>query len=218
MRRQTKDSPFSYWKHTDEELLALVQQHFDRATPGYRDGVVLVSVPFYGFYSNVVQMKEGDIILGIYKPRKEGEEPRKQTFVVGSTKLPARRVDIVLYRHDVLAENNEHSSDAEWEIISVNAEPGDDGAPAPMKPGTLMANYFQESGGTATGMTPEEFVKALAESRAYWNDKGDAAPMTLMDVPEGASNARQMMAANINTIYRMLADAVSRYNYYQDDV
>jgi hypothetical protein len=36
-------------------------------------------------------------------------------------------------------------------------------------PDTLMANHFQESGGTATRMTDSEFVEALRKSRAYWN-------------------------------------------------
>ncbi len=86
----------------------------------------------------------------------------------------ARRVDVVLYRHDVLAENNEQSSDAEWEIVSVNGLPTED--EAPMSPGTLMANHFQISGGTATHMTSEQFEAALRRSFLYWRDKGRIAP------------------------------------------
>jgi len=36
-----------------------------------------------------------------------------------------------------------------------------------------MANHFGDDGGSATGMTAEEFVEQLRISRAYWMDKVD---------------------------------------------
>ena len=55
-----------------------------------------------------------------------------------------------------LAEKNETESDADFELVSVNASPTDE--ETPMTPGTLMANHFELSGGTATRMTDGEFV------------------------------------------------------------
>ena len=175
VRRQTAASAYTHFEGEWSEVLERVRAGFHRAKPGYRDGVVLVPVPPEGFYTGIVQLVAGDRLVGRYVPRHPGEEPRKETFVVRSEgKSPAKRVDVVLYRHDVLAEDNEQSSDAEWEIISVNGLPTDD--EAHMSPGTLMANHFQISGGTATHLTPEQFEAALKESFLYWRDKGQIAP------------------------------------------
>ena len=84
-------------------------------------------------------------------------------------KMPAKQVEIVLYHKDVLAEDNERSTDADWEIVSINASPvkGD----MPIAPGVLMANHFHWSGGTVTNMSDEEFVKQLKISAEWWIDK-----------------------------------------------
>jgi hypothetical protein len=162
-------------------VLKLVEWNFPNAKPGYRNGVVLVPVPTTykeqpAFYSNIVQLKEGDVLAGEFKPRHPGEKPRKSTYVVGGQKMPAKSVEIVLYHKDVLAEGNERSSDADWEIISINASPFEEGMEIPMSPGTLMSNHFQLSGGTATHMTDSDFVNALRKSVLFWKDKANAAP------------------------------------------
>jgi hypothetical protein len=41
---------------------------------------------------------------------------------------------------------------------------------------TLIANHFELDGGTATGMSPEEFEWALRESVLFWKDKALLAP------------------------------------------
>ncbi len=87
-------------------------------------------------------------------------------------KTPAVAADIVLYASTVLAEDNSNELPAvegNWEIISINARLSLE--EEPMHPGTLMANHFQDSGGTATHMTDSEFVEALRVSRAYWANK-----------------------------------------------
>ena len=53
--------------------------------------------------------------------------------------------------------------------MSINARTCEDEEPITV--GTLMANHFHIDGGTATGMTPEEFVAALRKSYLYWKDK-----------------------------------------------
>lgn len=167
--RQTKDSPFSYFSGGSEELLALID--ITKAKPGYRDGVVTVSVAAAGFFSGVVRLSEGDALVGAFKSRREGEAPRKQIGAPGRNKLPAQSVQIILYRHDVLAEGNERSCEAEWEVISINASAMD--GEEPFHPDTLLANHFggAEVGGTATRMTDAEFVSALRTGYAYWRDR-----------------------------------------------
>jgi len=110
VRRQTGWSRFSYFGGTDAELLDRIHANFDNAVQGYRDGVLLVPIPDTSrFYSATCTLKSGDVLKGTYRPRKEGEAPRKQIGVAGGQKIPAKRVDIVLYRYDVLAENHENS-------------------------------------------------------------------------------------------------------------
>lgn len=172
VRRQTPTSRFSHFEGEWEKVRQLAVEHFDQATSGYRDGVLLVPVPPEGFYSSVAILQDGDILGGRYERRQAGEDPRKSVGAIaqpGQKKLPAKSVNIILYRHDVLAENNEHSCDAEWEIISINASPVD--GEMPMQPETLMANHFQISGGTATQMTDAEFVAELRRCFEWWSDK-----------------------------------------------
>jgi len=168
VKRQTKDSSFSHWEISDEELISRVKASLSQGRKGYREGVLLVSVDPSGFFSSVVTLKDGDTLLGDFKPRKIGENPRKSIRVKGN-KIPAQSAEIVLYAHGVLKENGENNSDDDWEIISVNASPtkGD----TPILPDTLMANHFGLSGGTVTTMTNDQFVDALKASFLYWQDK-----------------------------------------------
>jgi len=190
VRRQTEASEFSHWTCSDTEVLARVTENFGKAKEGYRDGVVLVPIWTEGFFSPIVELSEGDPLVGHYKARRPGETPRKSVLVprqgsrdlgrgllnpkVSYEKSKAAQVDVVLYRADVLDEDGDRTSDAEWEIISINASPtvGD----VPIAPEALIANHLQLDGGTATGMTDSEFVVALRESKAFWDRHAMVAP------------------------------------------
>lgn len=185
VRRQTESSPFSHWTLTDEELLNRIHRNFARRKSGYRDGVVLVPVEPDGFFCSIVQLQPCDLLVGEYKARRENEEPRKSTYAVRGKKLPAQSVDVVLYSHGVLAEKNENETDADWEIVSVNANPTVD--EVPISPGTLIANHLELSGGTATKMTDAEFVAALRKSVEYWKDKANLAPWHLAALMHGGA-------------------------------
>ena len=74
-------------------------------------------------------MQNGDVIEGNFTGRQEGEAPRKQLWVKGKGKQPAKSVWIVCYRHDVLGAEAETT--CEWEIISINASPSVENEPAP---------------------------------------------------------------------------------------
>jgi hypothetical protein len=152
-------------------LEALVEANWERQTPGYRDGVILVPVEPERFYTSIVQLKSGDKLAGEYKPRHEGEEPRKSMGVVGGKKMPAKSVEIVCYRADVLDEDGDRETPADWEIVSINASPFEEGVEVPMPVGTLLANHFHLDGGTETNMTPEQLVNALHKSVLFWKDK-----------------------------------------------
>lgn len=175
VQRQTAESPFSHYVGDINAIPELVRPHFANAVQGYREGVVTVRIPAEGFFTGVVTLVQGAELTGSFKSRREGEAPRKEILAKGATKMAAEQVDIVLYRSDVLAENGDNSLEASednWEVISINASPveGD----MPINPMVLMHNHFGSDGGTATGMTDEEFVAALREGFAFWSDKAMA--------------------------------------------
>ena len=165
--RQTAASPFSYYAGTWEELQQLVtrQLAITSGTPGYRDGVQLVSfAPEEGlFFCGVVAVEPTTPLQAIFAARREGETPFLQVRAIGGTKLPARFVDIVLYRHDVLGVDA--TTQAEWEIISINARP--EVTPEPMTPMAMARNMLNLPGGTAATYTAEEFAHAIV----YWSTR-----------------------------------------------
>lgn len=167
--RQTPNSRFSHWEISDDELLERVAEALSSAKQGYREGVLEVPIDPSGFFSPVVELQEGDQLVGAYEARKPGEEPRKSVRRRASwrAKSAAAAVDVILYRHDVLGDDA--SSDADWEIISVNARVTME--PEPIHPDTLIANHFGLDGGTPTNMTDAEFVATLRPSVLYWKNR-----------------------------------------------
>lgn len=180
VRRQTPESEFSHYAGTEKQLLDLLDANWHKAVQGYRDGVITVSVPPKGFFSSVVQLTPGDRLEGVWEPRQNGEEPRRKMWAIRGQKTPAARVDIICYRHDVLAEGNERSSTADWEVISINACPTNE--QMPMTAGTLIANHLLLSGGTDTRMSDSEFVQALKHSVEYWKDKAMIGPSRINEL------------------------------------
>jgi hypothetical protein len=176
--RQTEESPLTHWEVSNTRLIELAEAEVEagRTKAGYRDGVVLVSVDPAGFKTGVVELENGDKLIGEFKSRREGEDPRssinvdrKEWFSQVDRKQSAKIVEVVLYSHSVLAEGNENETDADYEIVSVNGHPTNE--PAPIAPETLMHNHFGSDGGTDTGMTAEQFEAAMKESFNYWKNK-----------------------------------------------
>ena len=190
VKRQTPASRFSHYSGTDDELLVLVQQAWENAKPGYREGVLLVPVEPSGFFSGVVRLEEGDTLTGVFEARREGEKPRKAVGAHNKEKLPAGAVDVVLYSSGVLAEDEDNELPADgnnWEVISINASP--DLYEMPIEPNVLMHNHFGSSGGTKTHLGDEEFVSMLRQSFVYWSDKAlagcDCAPKIIINLDKG---------------------------------
>lgn len=168
--RQTADSRFSHFGGSEGDLIALVEANLSRATPGYRDGVILVPVPSQNFFSGVVEVTEGVPLRATFGARREGEAPFLDVVAVGGQKLPAAAVDIVLYRHDVL-EQDEVTRDGEgnplatWEVISLNARATE--GLEPLTPMAMARNLLALPGGTKADYSPEEFARAIV----YWSTR-----------------------------------------------
>lgn len=168
----TKHDLAGYAEYFDEQFLSLVKESMDQGLgrPGYRDGVLLV--PIYGFYSDirsrVVKVDETTQFVTMCKSRVPGEKPRIKTVAVVDQLPFAKYLFAVLYRADVLAEDDDRSTDAEWEIVTVLAQTEEE---EPMHYATLMANHFKADGGTDTQMNPEQFEAALRKSYDYWKTR-----------------------------------------------
>ena len=74
-------------------------------------------------------------------------------------------MDLILYRHDVLAETKEQTTDADWELISFQAIP-EGIEDMPMGSVTMMRNQLQLNGGTKAYYKSERW----AESVKFWQE------------------------------------------------
>lgn len=165
VERQTADSRFSHFAGTWEELVELVKANFEKAKPGYRDGVMTVPVPADGFFSGVVELTEDTPLKAEFSARRKGEDAYINVVAVGGNKIPAKSVEIVVYRHDVLEADGDASTDAEWEIISINARPTDESEP--MTPVAMARNFLGMAGGTTAEYTAQQFAEAII----YWSKR-----------------------------------------------
>jgi hypothetical protein len=166
VKRQTSESGYSNFIGSWEELEELVTHMLDYPpyiTPGYRDGVLLVEVtPSHWFRSAIIDLNEKSKLTANYASRRLGEAPFIR--VSGKAKKQvAKYASVVLYRHDVLAENNERETDAEWEIVAIKARISEE--EEPMDPYTMARNFLHLEGGTKGDFTAEQFAKSIV----YWN-------------------------------------------------
>jgi hypothetical protein len=167
VKRQTKESGYSHFEGTWEELEVLARSLFNTGfeKPGYKDGVVLLKVPDNHtglFRSSTVTINEDTKLSVKYAPRMKGEDPFIRVAARAS-KQPAVQVYLICYRADVLAEDDDRSTNADWEIIAIKAQPtkGEE----PMDPYTMARNFLHLKGGTKGDFTAQQF----AESIVYWN-------------------------------------------------
>lgn len=151
------------------DLERLAHEHFQNNEPGTgsTDGdVLLVNVPAAGFRTNIAQITPENVseVELISSTRVEGESAVPQRVIFSNHELPeAKFVKLVLYRADVLHQDSGRSTNAEWEIVSINAQPDED---TPMHPQTMLRNACQNVGGTYREYTREEWARA----ETYWAD------------------------------------------------
>jgi hypothetical protein len=167
VKRQTPESGYSHYEGTWAELEDMVSFHMtynpSNIVPGYRDGVVLVPLPASYFRSAIVDLNENCKLRANYSPRRPGEDP----FIRVSTKAEkqvATHASVVVYRWDVLEENNERETNAEWEIVCIKARTSEE--EDPMEPMTMARNFLHMKGGTQGTFTAEQFAKSIV----YWNN------------------------------------------------
>lgn len=162
--RHTPESSFSYYAGSWEKLVKLVEEYFDKHTPGFRPGVVQVEVPSDNFFSAIVPLNSESVLESTFKPRAPGEQAVIHTIVKNAKKSPAKRAILILYSAEALLENGgTRSTECDWEIVSINASPNEGGEP--MNPMTMARNFLELSGGTKTEYTARQFAEAIL----FWN-------------------------------------------------
>lgn len=171
VKRQTKDSPHDHFEGGWEELIKLVETHWEhRKVSPHNPGVLLVPMPetvLNRFFSSTVTVTENMPLQARFAPRVPGEAPYIQLAAPGVAKSPAKAVEIILYSHDTLAANGDAppTREAEYYVVSINAYPTPE--PAPMSPMTMARNFLGLKGGTQpkTPYTAEEFARSIV----YWS-------------------------------------------------
>ena len=168
-RRQVKGNGKTYADGlTFEEIASHGEKQLERGhyTEGYRDGVIIVQVDkklIHHFICPFVKITNETKLNATLVRRRPGETPYIQIRALNGTPLKTGSVDLILYRHDVMAETNEQTSDADWELISFHAIP--EGVhDMPMGPVTMMRNQLQLTGGTKAYYESDDW----AESVKYW--------------------------------------------------
>ena len=169
VRRQIKGSGKTYSETMRFEAIAEhAQSQMEKGdfSEGYREGVRIVHSEksiVLEFVCPFVKLDENSKLVSKLVRRRPEEALYIQTRVLNGTPFKAGAVDLILYRHDVLAENNEHATDAEWELISINSIP-EGVKKLPMGPITMMRNQLEYPGGTKAKYSSEEW----AESILFW--------------------------------------------------
>ena len=167
--RQAKNSGKTYAENlTFDNITSHAQEQLANGhyTEGYRDGVILVQVAtklISHFTCPFVRITETTKLKAAVVKRRQEEELYIQMRALNGIPLKTGSVDLILYRHDVLLETNEESTDADFELISFHAIPEgiDD---MPMGPVTMMRNQLQLTGGTKAYYESEKW----AESVKFW--------------------------------------------------
>ena len=164
VRRQTKASKFSYYDGSLEEVIRLAQEHpLDASLATDRDGVLYVTVPPENFFSGVVGVTPETQLRATFTARREGEEPFVQVEALGGRKLPAKKVVLVFYSREAL--RKDASTNADWELISINASTVEgDEPPTPM---AMARNQLGLPGGSPAHYTSEQW----AQSVHYWSTR-----------------------------------------------
>lgn len=175
VKRQLEGSQFTHYKGSWSDLANRTAEQFEigNHSPSYRDGARLVHMPKHEvglFYTyDAYPMFEGMKLDAQWAkvPGRE-HEPAKLQVEILEPKIPCRFVDIIIYRKDVLEEDGDDVTGADWDIVSINGRLKKN--PPPIDPMTLVRNWLHLKGGTEMkGTTPEEMLGMLCDSILYKN-------------------------------------------------
>jgi len=172
VKRQVPGSGKSYAPHLSFEAIARhAQEQMEKGQykTGSREGIRIVEgTPQFAkhFVSPFVRINQKTKLKAEWVRRRESEAPYIRIRALNGDPLPASKVEFILYHHDILAETNEQSSDADWELISIHTIPaGLDSIP--MQPVTMMRNQLRLPGGTRAHYSTAQWAEAVRFWQQY---------------------------------------------------
>tara|TARA_B100001750_G_C15441413_1_gene563801 strand:+ start:714 stop:1283 length:570 start_codon:yes stop_codon:yes gene_type:complete len=180
VRRQVKGSGKTYSESLSFETIAAdaeKQMTYGNFTEGYRNGVRIVAGSEHlinEFTCPFVKIDNSSELISKIVCRQKGEEPYIQIRAKYGTPVKTGRIEYILYHHEVLCENNEQSTDKDWELISIHAIPQGVNK-LPMGPVTMMRNQLELKGGTKAYYSSKEWAKSVQfwQKHAALDDSND---------------------------------------------
>jgi len=172
VKRQIEGSGKTYSKSmTFDEIAkhAEEQMAIDVFSLGYREGVRVVDADdsiINNFICPFVLIKQDTILTSKLVKRQKHEEPYIQIRALNGELLKTSKVELILYSHDVLKEKNENTTDAEWELISINSIP-EGVEKMPIGPVTMMRNQLNLDGGTKAYYSSNEWANSVKFYQQY---------------------------------------------------
>ena len=170
VKRQVKGTGKTYTNLTFEDIAKYSENKLNRQeyTEGYRPGVVIIKVDqemIAKFICPFVKIDENTNLKAEVVSRRNNEENYIRIKATNGKTLKTNSVDLILYRRDVLEENNEQTTNSKWELISFHAVP-QGVEKMPMGPVTMMRNQLELPGGTKGVYKSEEW----ADSVKFWQN------------------------------------------------
>ena len=173
--RHVRGKGFSFSTLTNEQVLELVRDNWDKAIPGTGEKdlsrKILVPVNSDSFFTSTVLLNENLPLSSMVTKRRPEEDSYVQNFITPEQARSnnvgpeaANFVKIVCYSSDALQENNERSTDCDWEIVAIVASPIEN---EPMTPLAMARNMLDKEGGTKSEYTAKEFAEAIY----YWSQR-----------------------------------------------
>lgn len=172
--RHQEGMGFSYFTGSDEELLDLIRENWDKRTKGNGsrpiDNVCLVPVDPSKFITSNVAVDDVQELSARLTRRQPHEHQFAKVEAVGPT-VECKFAKIVLYAaHELLKNGGERSTDADWEIVCIIAT---DVENEPMNPLAMARNQLNKPGGSPCKYSSEEWAKAVWYWSQYVSVKGE---------------------------------------------
>jgi hypothetical protein len=170
VKRQTQNSGKTYTTLSFNDLADYAEKKISAKSyiNGYREGVILIDISknlLKFFICPFVKINKKTKLKAEVAKRRSNEEHYIRIKAINGNELTPGKVQLILYRNDVLKETKENTTDATWELISFHAIPKGI-EKMPMGPVTMMRNQLQLPGGTKGIYESEEW----AESVYFWQN------------------------------------------------
>ena len=165
VKRQTKSSGKTYTDLSFDEIAKFAEDQINdnKFKNGYRDGVIIVEIKnnlAKRFVCPFVEITEDTKLKAEVAKRRNNEESYIRIKALNGEALKIGKVELILYRNDILKETNENTTNKDWELISFHGIP-DKIKEMPMGPVTMMRNQLKLTGGTKGEYTSEEWAKSV---------------------------------------------------------